>query len=124
MIRFPVTTLLAETSEYDLLVFHLSSDDHYLTIQRRADLKPSRFGDIRFECDGQMWSGYDVIRHIDASPDRLRIALDPEKATKFEGRCQYDVALDIAAEDKPAALRFLRRLFTGTELLKEEASHV
>ena len=120
MIRFSVTTLLAETSAYDLLVFHVSSDDHYLTIQRRADLKPSRFGDIRFECDGQRWSGYDVIRHIGASLERLRIALDPEKAERFEGRCQYTVALDIAAEDKSAALRFLKKLFAGTELLTVE----
>ncbi len=117
MISFAVTTLLAETSEYDLLVFQVSCDDHYLAIQRRADLKPSRFGNIRFECDGQMWSGYDVIRHIDASPDRLRIALDPAKATKFEGRCQYDIDLAIDPADKPAALRFLKKLFAGTELL-------
>lgn len=117
MIRFAVTTLLAETSEYDLLVFHVSNDDHYLTLQRRADLKPGRFGDIRFECDGQMWSGYDVIRHLDASPDRLRIALDPEKATKFEGRFQYDITFAIDPADKPAALRFLKKLFAGTELL-------
>ncbi len=117
MLRFSVSTLLAETSEYDLLVFHLSCDDHYLTIQRRADLKPGRFGDIRFECDGQTWSGYDVIRHLAASPERLRIALDPERATKFEGRLQYDIALAIDPADKPAALRFLKKLFAGTELL-------
>jgi len=95
MIRFAVTTLLAETSEYDLLVFHLSSDDHYLTIQRRADLKPGRFGDIRFECDGQMWSGYDVIRQLHYSPALLRIALDPAKATKFEGRHDYEIEFGI-----------------------------
>lgn len=119
MIRFPVTTLLAEISEYDLLVFHLSSDDHYLTIQRRADFRPSRFGDIRFECDGQTWSGYDVIRQLEFSPQRLRISLDPQRATKFEGRCEYEIELAIDPTDRPASLRFLRRLFTGTDLLKE-----
>lgn len=117
MIHFAVTTLLAETSEYDLLVFHVACDDHYLTIQRRADLRPSRFGNIRFECDGQRWSGYDVIRHLDASPDRLRIALDPERATKFEGRHQYDIDFAVDPADKPAALRFLKKLFAGTKLL-------
>ena len=122
MIRFAVTTLLAETSEYDLLVFHLSSDDHYLTIQRRADLKPSRFGDIRFECDGQTWSGYDVIRSLHYSPSRLRISLEPDKATKFEGRHDYEIEFAIAPDDKPAALRFLRKLFAGTTVLREEAA--
>lgn len=119
MIRFSVSTLLAEISEYDLLVFHLSSDDHYLTIQRRANFQPSRFGDIRFECDGQTWSGYDVIRYIEFSPQRLRISLDPARATKFEGRYEYEVDLVIDPTDRPGALRFLRRLFTGTELLRE-----
>jgi hypothetical protein len=120
MLRFAVTTLLAETSEYDLLVFHVSSDDHYLTIQRRADLKPSRFGDIRIECDGQLWSGYDLIRRFTYNPERLRISLDPAKATKFEGRLEYEIEFGIAEEDKPAALRFLRRLFAGTAVLQEE----
>ena len=118
MIRFAVTTLLAETSEYDLLVFHLSSDDHYLTIQRRADLKPGRFGDIRFECDGQMWSGYDVIRSLHYSPTLLRIALVPARATKFDGRHDYEIEFGIDAADKPAALRFLKKLFAGTALLE------
>ncbi len=117
MIRFSASTLLAETSQYGLLVFHLSCDDHYLTIQRRADFKPSRFGDIRFECDGQIWSGYDVIRQIEANAARLRISLDPKRATKFEGRYEYHVDLAIDPADKPAALRFLQRLLTGTELL-------
>ncbi len=120
MIRFAVTTLLAETSEYDLLVFHLSSDDHYLTIQRRADLKPGRFGDIRFECDGQMWSGYDVIRRLYYSPALLRIALDPARATKFDGRYDYEIEFGIDADDKPAAQRFLKKLFAGTALLEEQ----
>ena len=120
MIRFAVTTLLAETSEYDLLVLHLSSDDHYLTIQRRADLKPGRFGDIRFECDGQMWSGYDVIRRLHYSPTLLRITLDPAKATKFEGRHDYEIEFGIDPADKPAALRFLKKLFAGTGLLEEQ----
>lgn len=119
MIRFAVTTLLAETSEYDLLVFHLSSDDHYLTIQRRADLKPSRFGDIRFECDGQSWSGYDVIRHLHYNPTLLRIVLDPTRATKFEGRHEYEIEFGIDPADKPAALRFLRKLFAGTTVFEE-----
>lgn len=122
MIRFAVTTLLAETSEYDLLVFHISSDDHYCTIQRRADLKPGRFGDIRFECDGQLWSGYDVIRELRWSAARLRVSLDPTKATRFEGRCEYDIELAIDPADKPAALRFLKRLFAETTLLHEEAA--
>ncbi len=119
MIRFAVTTLLAETSEYDLLVFHLSSEEHYLSIQRRADLKPGRFGDIRFECDGQLWSGYDVIRELRYSPEQLRISLDPAKAKKFEGRHEYEIEFGIDPEDKAAALRFLRKLFAGTELLTE-----
>ena len=118
MIRFAVTTLLAETSEYDLLVFHLSSDDHYLAIQRRADLKPGRFGDIRFECDGQLWSGYDVIRRLSYTPDLLRIALDPAKATTFAGRHDYEIEFGIDPADKPAAMRFLRKLFAGTEVLE------
>jgi hypothetical protein len=118
MLRFSVTTLLAETSPYDLLVFHVSSDDHYLTIQRRADLKPSRFGDIRFECDGQTCSGYDVIRRIEASPAQLRLWLDPARAVKFDGHHEYEIEFAIAEEDKPAALRFLRKLFGGTELLQ------
>ena len=120
MLRFSVSTLLAETSEYDLLVFHLSSDDHYLTIQRRADLKPGRFGDIRFECDGQTSSGYDVIRRFTYSPTLLRISLDPAKATKFEGCHDYEIEFAIAPDDKPAALRFLKKLFAGTELLLVE----
>ena len=120
MIRFSATTLMTELSEYDLLVFHLSSDDHYLTIQRRADFKSGRFGDIRFECDGQRWSGYDVIQRLEFSSARLRLSLDPTKATKFEGRCDYEVGLQIDPADKPAALRFLQRLFTGTELLRVE----
>ncbi len=122
MIRFAVTTLLAETSEYDLLVFHLSSEEHYLSIQRRADLKPGRFGAIRFECDGQLWSGYDVIRELRYSPERLQISLDPAKAGKFEGRHEYEIDFGIDPADKPAALRFLRKLFAGTSLLTEEAS--
>jgi hypothetical protein len=121
MIRFSASTLLAETSQYGLLVFHLSSDDHYLTIQRRADLKPSRFGNIRFECDGQTWSGYDVIQRLDASPERLLVSLDPKRASKFEGRCEYHIDLKIDPADKPAALRFLLRIFTGTELLNPQA---
>ena len=118
MIRFSVSTLLAETSQYDLLVFHISSDEHYLSIQRRADLKPGRFGDIRFECDGQTCCGYDVIRRLEFSPARLRITLDPLRATKFDCHHEYEIGFDIDPADKPAALRFLRRLFAGTEQLK------
>lgn len=120
MIRFAATTLMTEHSEYDLLVFHLSCDDHYLSIQRRADLKPGRFGDIRFECDGQTSCGYEVIRRIRFQPGRLLISLDPAKAVKFGDALEYEIELAIAAEDKPGALRFLKRLFAGTELLVAE----
>ncbi len=121
MIHFAASTLMTEHTEDNLLVFHLSSDDHYLTLQRRADLKPGRFGDIRFECDGQLWSGYDVIRRLTCSPAQLRISLDPAKAMKFEGRHEYAIELGIDPADKPAALRFLRNFFAGTTLLEEQS---
>ncbi|MFT3830001.1 MAG: hypothetical protein QM691_09890 [Opitutaceae bacterium] len=122
MIHFAATTLMTEHTEENLLVFHLSSDDHYLTIQRRADLRPGRFGDIRFECDGQLWSGYDVIRELRWSAVELRVSLEPGKATRFEGRHEYAIELGIDPADKPAALRFLRKLLAGTGLLHEEIS--
>lgn len=120
MLRFAATTLMTEQSEYDVLVFHLSNEDHYLTLQRRADLKPGRFGDIRLECDGQTRSGYDVLRAVCFSPERLRVSLDPAKTAKFDGELEFEVALAIDPADKPAALRFLRKFFAGTTLFSEE----
>jgi hypothetical protein len=40
----------------------------------------------------------------------------PTRAVKFDGHHEYEIEFAIAAEDKPAALRFLRKLFAGTEL--------
>ena len=64
-------------------------------------------------------AGYDVIRELRYSPEQLRITLDPAKAKKFEGRHEYEIEFGIDPEDKAAALRFLRKLFAGTELLTE-----
>lgn len=123
MIHFAATTLMTEHTEDGVLVFHLSCDDHYLAIQRRADLKPGRFGDIRFECDGQLWSGYDVIRELRWSTSVLRVSLDPAKAARFEGHHEFVVELGIDPADKPAALRFLQKLFAGTTLLHDETAN-
>lgn len=120
MIRFAVTTLMTEHSEDDLLIFHLSSDDHYLTIERRADFKPGRLGDIRFECDGQTRKGYDVIRAFRFHRERITISLDPARAEKFDGEHEFEIGFDIAEDDKTPALRFLKKLFAGTELLEEQ----
>ncbi len=120
MIRFAVTTLMTEHTEDDRLVLHLASDDHYLTLERRADFKPGRLGDIRFENDGQTRKGYDVIRTFRFSRTLIAISLDPAKAENFDGDHEFEIGFDIAEDDKAPALRFLRRFFTDTTLLVVE----
>ena len=119
MIRFSASNLKTELLEYNILIFCLSSKDHYLTIQRNVG-EHNDFGDIHFECDAQGWGDYDVIKSVEINARLLRISLLPEQAGDFEGRLEYEIDLALDQTEFQKAVIFLQRLFEGTDLLMIE----
>jgi hypothetical protein len=115
IVEFTASTVQAENG---IIVVQFSDDDHYLTFQRDAEFKPNDWGDIHFECDGQGWGDYDVVKCVRLSRDRLHVLLVSDAEEQFAGRTEYSVALEIGEADIRSATEYLRRLFTGTALLE------
>jgi hypothetical protein len=121
MIQFSTSKFETGISQYGVLTVQFSAPGHYLRFQRDAHFKPSTFGDIHFECDGQGWGGYDVIQDVELVSRHLRISLVPERAEDFDGRLEYDVTLNLCDAEEKEAAKSLQRLFTGTDLLRVKA---
>jgi hypothetical protein len=119
MIQFTVSSLEAELTKHGVLDICLGSKQHYLRIQRNQK-GHGTFGDIHFECDGQGWGGYDVIKSIKIAAGVVRISLIPEQAEDFQGRFEYEIALALDETQIQKAVAFLERLFKGTDLLSIE----
>jgi hypothetical protein len=114
---FEACRATSETSKYGVDIFCLFDDlHHYLMIQRSRLKKAGSFGDIHFECDGQGWGGYDVIKSLQVAEGRLQIRLDPaaRDAENFDNRLEYDIGLAMPPTSWATHEAFLRNMFAGT----------
>jgi hypothetical protein len=117
-VSFFASDVAAGLFESGVIVVQLTGDQHYMTFQRVAE--EPRFSGIHFECDGQGWGAYDVVQEVVIGAASLRVQLIPCADREFDGRTQYEIALQIADSQWAELSRWLERVFLGTGLLRFE----
>jgi len=116
-VTFSANKIETEKTEYGVLILRVRSDNHYLTIQRKEDRNPGAFGDIHFECDGQGYGAYDVMKSIRLEENQLRVELFDSAQDDFDGRLIYEVNLCVEEIECSRIAEFLNRMIEPTETL-------
>jgi hypothetical protein len=95
-------------------IFNLRGQGHYLWIERGWEY--NKLGKIHFECDGQGYGGYDVIRSISLEGNFLVVELIPEAAEDFDDRLRYVVTVNFPEKLMARARKCLKRMVRGTAI--------